>query len=384
MEGGNDVVANQEKKREKRVIFSKEENKLLMASFALNQCPAINEKARLANIIRVTNPLVNMVKISKWFDHKRQRPSKMKPRKKRNLALLPLTSSRVSCLEKSYKTSKWVSDMDRQKLMEETGLAESQIKDWFIRRRKSDSTLESQVTAPSRATTIVNTNPRLFWVNKDTGKLEWKTIEEGEDCAVYHKLYISLFDIVKKEDAQGKMAKTAVGYTGMDNAISAAKLNWLDIKKAIKNILSLGIFALIKACSYRNDVVEDGLEEVPETAKFLGIYTPIETVAKGKASKEQIIELFKWWFRLRLLALGTLRPRECLDILYPFAEYLESVVLQYLEHMAPVTRRWIILSAPQMKAYIKDKSAATFPGVDDKLVTRFKCIELWSHDPALF
>lgn len=123
---------------------------------------------------------------------------------------------------------------------------------------------------------------------------------------------------------------------------------------------------------------------MPETAKFLGIYTPIETVAKGKASKEQIIELFKWWFRLRLLALGTLRPRECLDILYPFAEYLESVVLQYLEHMAPVTRRWIILSAPQMKAYIKDKSAATFPGVDDKLVTRFKCIELWSHDPALF
>lgn len=134
------------------------------------------------------------------------------------------------------------------------------------------------MTAPSRATTIVNTNPRLFWVNKDTGKLEWKTIEEGEDCgilicfiyisifvklimhvilkslfisAVYHKLYISLFDIVKKEDAQGKMAKTAVGYTGMDNAISAAKLNWLDIKKAIKNILSLGIFALIKACSYR-------------------------------------------------------------------------------------------------------------------------------------
>lgn len=67
MEGGNDVVANQEKKREKRVIFSKEENKLLMASFALNQCPAINEKARLANIIRVTNPLVNMVKISVSF-----------------------------------------------------------------------------------------------------------------------------------------------------------------------------------------------------------------------------------------------------------------------------------------------------------------------------
>lgn len=123
--------------------------------------------------------------------------------------------------------------------------------------------------------------------------------------------------------------------------------------------------------SFRNEAKEKKWRPLIKEAIPLGLYASDEPAAKK----------LKWWLRLRLLAMGTFHPHECLTLLRDHAQYLEETLGHYFDLLPPPTQRWITMSKDGIARYLLNPTAI-FPGIDDRLVLRHKCKEEFGIDPV--
>ncbi|XP_035708566.1 uncharacterized protein LOC118435999 [Folsomia candida] len=312
------------------------QTELLESSFEDSQDLSKDE---LISLMTSTKLYAYQIRI--WFNNHRQRKYG-----------ISLTGKQRHILEDFYFANKGrlPSALEKEDLMFRAELSKRQVENWYKKARMR-GIIYHDGTAPQQPK-VINPSRRVFSTEK--GRILRRDIDPDDNILEFWQMYLVLW-----VNTLGNVVAVTVGYTSWDSATDAAFANWNNIVNGDK------------ACSYRNEAKEKKWRPLIKEAIPLGLYASDEPAAKK----------LKWWLRLRLLAMGTFHPHECLTLLRDHAQYLEETLGHYFDLLPPPTQRWITMSKDGIARYLLNPTAI-FPGIDDRLVLRHKCKEEFGIDPV--